>query len=388
MMIRKPNHIKFSIFAGKFFSISGCCVTALLVSSFVQGVVVDDLYKASVVVNSMDDVTEMNQAFTTAMREVLVKVSGNAEVLNLNRLRRASDAPRSYVDSFEYKSTQERLPVVADQQQPGLETVIEMRDVINLEISFSEQQIRGLLDENGIPLWPDNRPETLVWVVRQEELSERQILGSGIDNELVRLINEQADLRGLPLLFPLMDFEDQQAINADELWNLDEESIQQASERYQVESILLMRIFSSFSGEHLGRAVYIFRERILSKDVYEDNLASFIELAINLTVEELSAYYSVLISGTNSNIVVNMKVEAVGSTRNYAELMNYVSELADVNSVSIASVSAQTINLKLSTGGQLRQLVETIALDNNLIPLADVIREDNQVFMHYQWSSQ
>jgi len=82
---------------------------------------------------------------------------------------------------------------------------------------------------------------------------------------------------------------------------------------------------------------------------------------------------------------VNLTVSGISNAEDYAGLLDYVSELTDVNSFRIARVKEETIELKLGTGGQLRQLVETIALNRNLQPAGDLVRDDNQVYMSYQW---
>jgi ferredoxin len=110
--------------------------------------------------------------------------------------------------------------------------------------------------------------------------------------------------------------------------------------------------------------------------------------AYNLTADELSGYYAVLVSGNTATAQVRMRVEGINGISHYAELMRYVQNLVDVNSVSVISVDGSTINLELTTGGQLRQLMESIALDRTMRPVGEAIRENDYVVMNYQWSAQ
>jgi hypothetical protein len=105
-----------------------------------------------------------------------------------------------------------------------------------------------------------------------------------------------------------------------------------------------------------------------------------------MAANELSGYYAVLLSGTDSGIKVNLTVEGIHDAEDYAGLLNYVGRLTNVNAFQIASVDNESIELILSTGGQLRQLVETIALNRNLLPVSELVRENNQVYMSYQWN--
>jgi hypothetical protein len=136
----------------------------------------------------------------------------------------------------------------------------------------------------------------------------------------------------------------------------------------------------------LGKSNYLFRDQVFELELFEDSAQNFIEQSIALAADELAAYYSVLLSGTDNRMEVNLTVTGIANAEDYAGLLNYVGQLTDVNAYHIATVKGQTIQLKLVTGGQLRQLVETIALNRNLQPVGDLVRDDNQIYMSYQWN--
>jgi len=259
---------------------------------------------------------------------------------------------------------------------------------IELDVSFFEPQIQALLEESAIPFWPENRPYTLVWAVVENELGDRQLAGDGVgeSEEVQRIMEGEADRRGLPLLFPIMDFEDRQAISVDRIWELDVESLALASRRYQSESVLAMRIFRTIGGEVVAKSSYLFRDQVFTRDAFEEPLTDFIGQSVDMAAYELAGYYGILLSGTQSRMEVNLTVNGIRSVEDYAGLLGYVNELTDVSEYQVASVNNETIQLRLSTGGQIRQLVETIALNRSLSPLGDLIRENNQVFMNYQWN--
>ena len=47
-----------------------------------------------------------------------------------------------------------------------------------LDVSFNRVAVNKLLRDNRLPLWGNNRPETIVWIA-SEESGGRQILGAG-----------------------------------------------------------------------------------------------------------------------------------------------------------------------------------------------------------------
>lgn len=335
---------------------------------------VEGLYQGSVTVLSRDNEQERNRAFSDAFRQVLIKVSGNTEVLSQAQVRRALSNAEDYVDTWSYRAA---VPVEG-----------ETNTGVVLNVSFFEPEVLSLLDASGIPIWPKNRPYTLVWIVIQDELGERQLLGSTAGNfpAIQSLLETEASSRALPFLLPVLDIEDRRAVTADDVWNMDADKLLAASDRYQSESVLAIRVFRTLGGEVLGKSSYLFRSQILELEMYEEPVESFISASVALASNELSSYYAVLLSGTDSNIEVRLTVEGVKSAEDYAGLLNYVSGLTDVNAYQVSSVSNETIQLTLYTGGQLRQLVEAIALNRNLLPISELLREDNQVYMSFLWN--
>jgi len=336
---------------------------------------VTGLYQGIVTVNSRDDVRERQRAFSDALRQVLLKVTGDSAIYNQPNIRRALVNADDYVDTWSYRTV-------------NLETDDGSTLAIELSVSFFEPQVLTLLDGAGIPLWPGNRPYTLLWLVVQDELGVRQLLGTSSRGypTIQRLLASEARNRGLPLLLPILDFEDLRAVSANDVWDMNTEALLAASARYQSESILLVRVFRTVAGDVLGKSNYLFRGQVFELDAFEEPLESFLQQSVALAADELAGYYAVLLSGTDSNMEVNLTVEGIRSAEDYAGLLHYVSQLTDVNGLRIARVKDQTIELRLSTGGQLRQLVETIALNRNLRPAGELVREDNQVYLSYLWN--
>lgn len=352
----------------------------LVLAGNALAVEVTGLYQGAVIVASRDSEQERRRAFSETLRQVLIKVSGRNDIVTQPQVRRALGNAADFVDTWSYRN----LAV------PEGETDATATNVNRIEISvtFFEPQVRSLLDASGIALWPSNRPYTLVWLVVQDELGERRLLGSSSTGFpiLKNLLDTESVRRGLPVLLPILDFEDMRAASVEDVWNMDVEKLLAASSRYQSESVLVMRLFRTLGGEVVARSYYLFRGQVLELETFEGSSESFIRDSINLAAEELAAYYAVLLSGTDSSIRVHMTVDGIHSAEDYAGLLDYVSRLTGINGFQVAAVNSETIELRLTTGGQLRQLVETIALNRDLLPRGDLVRDDNEVFMHYQWN--
>ncbi|HEY0960970.1 MAG TPA: DUF2066 domain-containing protein [Pseudomonadales bacterium] len=343
---------------------------------------VTGLYESDVTVSSRDDQRELQQAFGTAMRAVLLKLTGRDDTNSNPVIARALSSPQSYVEAWAYNSVSPDDPFA----QPGEAAQIK------LHVTFFQAGVQQLLNEAGVAVWPPNRPDTLLWVAVQDELGERYQATALPEQggDLVAAVEAAAAARGVPVLHPLQDFADLRALPLEQLWNLDVNALRIASSRYQSESILALRVFRSLSGDVIGKAVYVFRDRVLEFEALESPLQPFIEGSVDLVAESLASYYAILLSGAGngSEEDVRLKVEGVGSASDYAGLLGYLNGLAVVSGVQVLGAQGATLELQLDTGGQSRQLVESIALDRRLTSLGDVTRNGAQVQLYYRWSPQ
>jgi uncharacterized protein len=214
------------------FLITVCLLLALRLPS-VLAAEVAGLYQATTPVDSRDDERQRLRAFAAAMRAVLVKVSGHEDIRSLPAIQRALSAPQSYVESWAYRT---QADVSSGQQQ------------LMIEVIFFQAEIRRLLDSAGIAVWPQTRPETLVWLVVRDEQGQRLPVGDSAASTgvgVMQALDAVAALRGLPVLAPRWDFADDMALPTEMLWALDEPSLRLASARYQYDSILAIRVLKT-----------------------------------------------------------------------------------------------------------------------------------------------
>lgn len=356
---------------------------------------VQGLYQAAVPVTSREDERERQQAFATALRQVLVKLSGRTDTLEHPDIRRALAAPQNYVEAWAYRSQ------AAAAEQPGPDaagntagTGPDRPDAtaaaavqapgITLEVSFFEPQLQALLDAAGIALWPRNRPDTLLWIVEQDASGRRSLLGT--DSPVVAQLQALAAERAMPLISPILDLQDRLALRPDILWELDPTAIQGASSRYGSDSVLVLRIMQLVSGDVIARTEHHLRGLVREIDLLEVPLEQVLTASIDLTARELASNYGVFVSRLEDiNTRVRLRVAGVDGVEDYAGILRYLEGLAVVKDVQPARVDGQVLVLDVSTGGQLRQLIETLALDRRLQALQEPVREGQLFRLDYRW---
>lgn len=355
-----------------------CLVFSGFFTTQLRAAEVTGMYQATVTVVSRDDERERQQAFGSALRQVLVKLTGRIDTLDNPDIRRALGSVQTYVEAWAYRS------MTAEPAADPLEAV---EPAIALEVTFFQSQLQSLLDSAGIPLWPQNRPDTLLWIVEQDPSGQRSLAGT--ESPLLAALQELAAERAMPLISPIFDLQDRMALRPDVLWALDPAAIVGASSRYRTDSVLVLRIMHLVSGDVIARAEHHLGGLVQQVEVLESPLAPFLAASIDLAARELASAYGVFVSGAagpeDISTQASLKVDGVDSIEDYAGVLRYLEGLAVVKSIQLASANGATVVFDVSTGGQLRQFIETLALDRRLQALSDPVREEQRFNLDYQW---
>ncbi|MDR2212619.1 MAG: DUF2066 domain-containing protein [Pseudomonadales bacterium] len=332
----------------------------------------DELYRGEVVVASRDDAAERTRAFTRGLEDVLLKLSGRADTLRNPAIRRQIQNTQPLVEGWTYRTR-----------------TVDGAEQIYLDITYFQPEIQRLLDSAGIPLWPANRPQTLVWLVRRDELGEPELADAALEPAVYQHLQEEAARRALPLRLPLLDLQDRLSLNAEQVWTMDAQALRAASQRYAGDSILALSLFRTLTGETYAKATYLFGERVLELENFEESETEFLDAAIALAAEELAGIFAVrmapLVNDDGGGAFAIFEVQGVRGMADYAALLKYLNDLTVVNSVQVLQAEGDKLLLQVRNGGQLRQLMETLAFERRLVQQGEPLRTGQEIAVQYLW---
>ena len=382
---------------------------ALLLFGHAHGLPVAGIYSERVPVANESD-AERNRAFRNALKIVLVRATGEEKNLSHPAVQEALDNAQTYVEAIRYFSeavtpTQvyegiglqsaqggtvvepsvanrlDEMTPAPGQRVAASTTVDEQRFI---EVEFSSVLIERMLTDARIPLWDSNRPSVLIWVALQDESGNRSLLSSDINNDIIDLIADFADARGLPVLFPVLDFEDRRNLSEDLVWRLDEEAIRLASMRYGADSILTGRLHFTSSGELLGLWQFQFQGETVVFDGFSTDLEAYLNAPLERVTAQLAQYFAI-VPESNPAASMILRVDGIGNLQDYSALVAYIGGLGLVDSVVASQVAGERLELQLGLVGEVQQLNELIALYRDLLPIESATSGSSGL-LHYRWT--
>lgn len=215
-------------------SVRGCLgfwATSIVLSALVSGhVEATQVIQTNIAAIAVDDQSQRSQdsALKSAFKQVMIKITGNRDALQNPGVKAALRTPQAYLRSYRFDFQEGETLYVAE---------------------FDKIKLNELLQREGLPLWGERRPETLLWLATEDsESGERQLLDETTPSEMREHLSVKAKERGLPLSFPLMDLTDRTTISIYDVWGRFVQSLTQASNRYSVDNVIGARVYKNEPG--------------------------------------------------------------------------------------------------------------------------------------------
>ena len=230
-----------------------------------QAVAASESYFAARAPVASQSASDRQQALQVALAEVLVKVSGQPSLSEHAAARQALANAGRYVQQFRYVQPSDAERAAGAQ--------------LMLTADFDPALVRKLSKASGLGLWPVNRPEVLLWAIAHTPEAGRQII-TDPEHPLLSALLAEAERRGLPVLLPLWDLDDQFMLSASQLWQLDETALMAASARYDVTAVLAARYSQTSDGQWLASWQFQHAQEELSYEATTANSADLPAAAV------------------------------------------------------------------------------------------------------------
>jgi hypothetical protein len=308
-----------------------------------------DLFESEVVVPNQSP-AERSNAFHTALAEVLVRVAGRNNVLASDPARSLLDDPGKLVQQYRYYTR-------PDSQPP----------VLLMWVRFDEASIRQGLQQQGLSYWGKERPDTLVWLA-VEDRGRRYVVAAGDDSDVRQQIELAARQRGVPVVFPLMDLEDQSRARFTDIWGGFFDNVLQASERYSPQAVLIGRLNRSVSGGWSSRWHLQIGGKPTAWTDSRNDLALLSQQGVNDTADILASQFAVATGGIAGSDRVIVEISGVDSLADYARINDYLGALTSVANMQLTQVNGSSLQYSLQLNGSLQDLTRTVAIGSVLEP--------------------
>jgi len=329
----------------------------LLMHAVVRAEMVTDLYTAQTPV-----VGQGTEALAGGQREafakVLIKVSGDRGLPDKSAMAKELNQANRYVQRYSYRA----LEVEADSQASE-----EAPDRL-LQVQFDEAAVNHLLLSKGAPVWGNVRPLVLIWL-GIERGGRRSLFQSELEPDLGEALEQVADTRGLPILFPLMDLEDRGMLQVSDVWGGFEQAIRRASERYLPDLILVGRLHQRGGSDWQADWSLYQADAVKDWRTQGRTLQGVATEGLQQMVDKLAARYAPR-TVVQADTSLRVRVEGLNRLADYLLVKDYLASLDTIQSLDLLSALPNEVSFLVRVQGNRETLSRGIMLGHVLEPVS------------------
>jgi hypothetical protein len=344
-------------------TLAGLLVMLALVAPTAGAVVVKNLYDVEFPVPDQSS-TVRSAAFSKGLEQVLVRASGSRSVLQAIKPGSAA----SYVQQFSYVEDP-----VDEQTDVKPSTVAETAAVsYTLKVQYNAGKIINLLRENGQPVWGEHRSEAVVWIAVRDG-ANRYVLKDSDTSLLKESVEASTERRGLPLLWPIYDLQDQQQLGFTDVWAAFERPVTAASKRYTRGPASVGRL--SWTGSDWKADWSLFVEKsTYSWSLSGSDYNTLIAEGIDLVADEVGKHYAVL-ERTGINVPgLLVEINNVDSLNVYRNIQGFFEGLTAVRQAMVVRVDKDNVTFRIDLRGDVDDFTRQVSTDRKLEPLVDAVQ--------------
>lgn len=322
----------------------------LMFSSMASAVQMTELYQAQVPVADQGE-AERARAIRSGLGQVLVKVTGNSQVLSNPEIVQSLSRAESMITEYGYVS----YNPANSQDQPGLA----------LNIHYAQAAVDRLARTQKLQIWPSDRPELLVWMVVDTLEQGRQFISVDEQPELLSLLGSAMKVRAAPLMVPLLDLADRSQLTEEDVWNFSAGQLADVAQRYKTDNWMAVRLYQSSNGQWRGaRLLKTPDGEDLSSGV-ADSAAQLINQLVDEAVDRIAGRYA-FIPQTNAQ-QLTLNVDQVTNFQSFSDVTGYLESLELVSKLIVDSVEGDRLGLRLDVEGDFSLLLDTLRRDSRLV---------------------
>ena len=313
-----------------------------------QGAVVAGLYEAEVAVADQGSASQ-KQGVASALQEVLIKLTGDRAIQDRSDISELLQRPDQFVQHYKFQ----KKPVIRNDQ-------LVLDGQLYLQVAFNADLLDKAMQNYGIPQWGRIRPATLIWLVAQQD-SGKSFVGLEDTMGYAAVIGARAQQRGIPLIYPVLDYDDRLIIQEEDIGADSLDPIRQASQRYAPDAVLTGTIMAQETGNWDAQWMMLVHEETVALTTTGESAELALQAGIDWLADELARRYvqPTAVAGSSG---VDIVVQNINNFNEYSRVLKYLRTLNSVTGVEVKSAEPGSVTYTVTTTGGELAVVRAIEL--------------------------
>lgn len=319
-------------------------------------------YKGVVLVEGLTE----QQLQALALKQVLVKVSGNVDIVNLDESKLLATKIPSMLAQFGYQNIDNARFYYA---------------------LFDKRKINQALSDMQQPVWGETRPVPLVWLVNeQRQIVSEQMLNSSSDVAISWGFKKSELNRGVSVQFPILDLDDSLIISTSDISGRFYQRVYDASIRYGAEYFVVANLMPTQEGkwqlkwELVQHNAQSKQNKVVLKKTNSGSKSYVMAIMLNKIADYYAQQFAIL-ENDGTKLTQVLTISGIKTLTNFTRLNKMLSSLNAVDSLETLIIREQQVEILVTLKGGLVSLENALSVQPNL-------RSDLSTDLPYQYNWQ
>ena len=322
-------------------------LTLFTTNSFATEIV--DLYQSQQPVANQEE-KERTRVSPNILSQVLLKVVGDRALLNATDLTPILAQVSTLIQQSQYR----RLNVFADD--------LTEPDQLALSLKFNESSVNQALTTLRLPIWSKSRPDVMIWLAIDDGDTRRILSADDAEATYTKALHQAALQRGLPILLPIMDLQDQSQIEFADVWGEFTDPIQKATERYAAKIILMGSVST-----HRNGGVEVRWQSLINGETLQwqskGDITTAMQSGIETLTDNVARRFTQVVASNSVQEALDVLISNVRDYADYARVIDYLTQLHYVSDVQIGKLEQDKMTVKVLIRGDKSVFNRTLAIE-------------------------
>jgi len=338
----------------------------ILIGHNAFAVEVKNLFETEVISRSENKV-DREASIQQALKIVLTRVLAGEDILQNEMVKTVIQDASHYVNEYQYS-----LATIHNSMS---------NDARLLRVAFNEKLLTNLFNHSELGYWNEIRPRTLVWLVVEEDLALPRFFNAELMPEIDTAMAQAANQKALPILYPIQDLEEKQALSPSDVLSAYSKHLLNVSHRYDVVSTLAGKLVKQ---PNCWQAEWNFYFDSKIKQ-WKSPCTALNKVALNGmqgVYDRLSDYYSVKPNPDYIRSTI-FQISNINNSTDIETILDYLEALPGVKTATLTKSGVPYYQFRIFYQGRREDILDTIK-QNKILQLESA-SNPNQVPMNYKF---
>jgi len=300
-----------------------------------------------------------------ALKQVLIKVSGNVDIVTLDESENLMTNIRSMLSQFGYQNIDgERFYYAL----------------------FDKSKINKALNDMQQPIWGETRPSPLVWLVNENrQITSEYMINSQQDKDLSWGLKKAELKRGIAAKFPILDLDEALVISASDISGRFHQVVADASKRYDAEYVVLANLYKLRNGKWQLKWELVQynaennKKQLINKRVIGEQKVDVMAQMLN----DIADYYAqkfAIFENNGEKLTQVLSINKINTLSDLTLLNQVLGGLNAVERFKVVEINQQQVKVLVTLKGGLMSLENALNAQSHLQSDAA-----SGVYFQYNW---